>query len=137
MHYVRIILSLPCPRVTFYYVYVVKRSKTSTFTTFLQNVVNGTYTRLHTLISYVLLLQYMQEKKGSQVITYNIRICTLPPFFSSSLKVSISLCMAARVHFCRLSSPPTVDCSVIIVLPSKGSSFPAATLRALYNCGSA
>ena len=82
-------------------------------------------------------LQYTQRVKGPQVITYNIRICTLPPFFSSSLRVSISLCMAARVHFCRLSNPSTVDCSVIVVLPSKGSSFPAATLRALYNCRSA
>ena len=50
MHYVRIIILLPCPHVTF-------------ATSFLQNV-NGRYTRLHTLISYVLLTSINKHSKA-------------------------------------------------------------------------
>ena len=43
MHYVRIMISLPYPCMTFYYIISA-------------NVVNSKYTRLHTLVSYVLLV---------------------------------------------------------------------------------
>ena len=50
MHYVRIIILLPCPHVTF-------------ATSFLQNA-NGRYMRLHTLISYVLLTSINKHSKA-------------------------------------------------------------------------
>ena len=53
MHYVRIIISLPCPHITFYYVISA-------------NVVNGKYMRLHTLVSYVLLLALSTGTYGLQ-----------------------------------------------------------------------
>ena len=53
MHYVRIIIPLQCPRMTFYYVISA-------------NVVNGKYTRLHTLVSYVLLLALSTGTYGLQ-----------------------------------------------------------------------